>query len=242
MKVKIKNTVLILIVFVLGMVVSFLFLFGNGMVKINERSNNSLETSGTNKVKNQNITLIDSNFSKGITQEIILDDNSKAKLYVDKKNIKLNDKNIHKFEVDDDISNIVQVSVYDDIIIAMVDYSLNQSMLIYDFEGGLLKEINLFIDEVSRIFSISSKYSNDKYFAVNEFGNISILGTKIKSDTNKYLVDTGYEIDLCSNDNELADEEIASGIFEFSYLGNGIFSEIIYSSVKEVVKDVRKCS
>ena len=141
-----------------------------------------------------------------------------------------------------DISNIVQVSVYDDVIIAMVDYSLNQSMLIYDFEGVLLKEINLFIDEVSRIFSISSKYSNDKYFDVNEFGNISIFGTKIKSDTNKYLVDTGYEIDLCSNDNELAEEEIVSGIFEFSYLGNGIFSEIIYSSVKEVVKDVRKCS
>ena len=241
MKAKIKNVVLILIVFVLGMVVSVLFLFGNGMLKISDKSDSSLKSNSKNEVKNQNITLIDSNFIDGITQEIVLDDNSKAKLYVDKKNITLNNKNIHKIEKDD-ISNIVQVSVYDDVIIAMVDYSLNQSMLIYDFEGGLLKEINLFIDEVSRIFSISSKYSNDKYFDVNEFGNISIFGTKIKSDTNKYLVDTGYEIDLCSNDNELADEEIVSGIFEFSYLGNGIFSEIIYSSVKEVVKDVRKCS
>lgn len=241
MKAKIKNVVLILIVFVLGMVVSVLFLFGNGMLKISDKSDSSLKSNSKNEVKNQNITLIDSNIIDGITQEIVLDDNSKAKLYVDKKNITLNNKNIHKIEKDD-ISNIVQVSVYDDVIIAMVDYSLNQSMLIYDFEGGLLKEINLFIDEVSRIFSISSKYSNDKYFDVNEFGNISIFGTKIKSDTNKYLVDTGYEIDLCSNDNELADEEIVSGIFEFSYLGNGIFSEIIYSSVKEVVKDVRKCS
>jgi len=237
MKLKIKSILLILVVFVLGMFVSFLILLGNEMLVLSEDSNEEVN------IKNNVVMLTNSTCSDGCTEKVVLSNGEKVNLYADNRNITLNNKNIHKFEADDSNSTIVQVNVYNDIIIAMLDYSLTQSLVVYDFEGGLLKEVSLFVDEISRVFNMGASYSEDEVFHVDEAGTISFLGTKSLDDSNRYMIDYGYEIDLCSTDGqELDDEEIVSGIFEFSYLGDSIFSEIIYSSTRQVIKDIKKCS
>lgn len=117
-------------------------------------------------------------------------------------------------------------------------------MIIYDLEGNIIKEITEFVDENNKLFNIYLWYdtNNSLAFNVSNDGKIEIVGTKhLQGVANTYMLDNGIEIDLCSTNN-ISDDEIVKGIFEFSYLGGKQFSDIKYNSTTTTVKEIKSCN
>ena len=117
------------------------------------------------------------------------------------------------------------------------------SIIIYDFSGKTIKSIDLFNDEQGRTFRIFQSYSQDERFNVSTDGIISFAGTKhIQGAANTYIDNSGATIDLCTQGENINENEIVSGIFEMTYLGNYSFSDITYVSTKTTVKDIKSCN
>ena len=57
---------------------------------------------------------------------------------------------------------------------------------------------------------------------------------------NVAAADDDKVINLLVDDNNIADSDIVSGIFEFSYLGNNNFSDIKFVDSRSTVKDLKK--
>ena len=126
------------------------------------------------------------------------------------------------------------VGFYNDIIITLQTESLDCSMIIYDFSGNIIKRINLFNDEQGKMFHVSPKsYSSKESFNVTNDGVISFVGTKhIQGSANTYIDNSGNTIDLCTQGDNISNNEIVSGIFKMSYLENNTFSNITYVNTK----------
>ncbi len=173
-------------------------------------------------------------------QKTITVNGQETVIYASEKELKLGDKNIISFE-QGEASFINQVNVYNDIIITMDGFSLGRSLHIYDLNGNLIKTISFFNDEQGRLFTTYLGYSDTESFHVSDDGKIEFLGTKhTQGAANTYITDYSVIVDLCSQPS-IKDDEIVSGIFEITYLGNYQFSDIKYLSTKKIVKDIKSC-
>ena len=162
-------------------------------------------------------------------------------LYVSQSEVKLDDKVIYK-AAEGPIS-LLQVSVYNDIVIFFETESLISKMYIYDLEGNEIKTITRFIDKDDNQYQIYPSYSQNAIFNISEDGTISFAGTKHiqGGSASSYITNLGETIDLCESGNEYNDNEIVSAIFKMKYLGNYKFDEISYVSTKTTIKDIRNC-
>ena len=162
-------------------------------------------------------------------------------LYVSQSEVKLDDKVIYK-AAEGPIS-LLQVSVYNDIVIFFETESLISKMYIYDIDGNEIKTITRFIDKDDNQYQIYPSYSQNAIFNISEDGTISFAGTKHiqGSSASSYITNLGETIDLCESGNEYKDNEIVSAIFKMKYLGNYKFDEISYVSTKTTIKDIRNC-
>ena len=162
-------------------------------------------------------------------------------LYVSQSEVKLDDKVIYK-AAEGPIS-LLQVSVYNDIVIFFETESLISKMYIYDIDGNEIKTITRFIDKDSNQYQIYPSYSPNAIFNISEDGTISFAGTKHiqGGSASSYITNLGETIDLCESGNEYKDNEIVSAIFKMKYLGNYKFDEISYVSTKTTIKDIRNC-
>ncbi len=161
-------------------------------------------------------------------------------IYASEKELKLGNKTIINFD-EGEASFINQVNVYNDIIITMDGFSLGRAIHIYDLNGNLIKTINDFKDEQGRLFTSYPGYSNSDCFSISDDGKIEFLGTKhTQGAANTYILDSGDVVDLCSQPS-IKDDDIVSGIFEITYLGNYQFSDIKYLRTKKTVKDIKNC-
>ena len=162
-------------------------------------------------------------------------------LYVSQSEVKLGDKVVYK-AVEGPIS-LLQVSVYNDIMIFFETESLISKMYIYDLDGTEVKTISRFIDKDGNQYQIYPSYSQNEIFNISDDGTISFAGTKhIQGGlASSYITNLGETIDLCENGNEYKDDEIVSAIFKMKYLGNYKFDDISYVSTKTTIKDIRNC-
>ena len=162
-------------------------------------------------------------------------------LYVSQSEVKLDDKVIYK-AAEGPIS-LLQVSVYNDIVIFFETESLISKMYIYDIEGNEIKTITRFIDKDDNQYQIYPSYSQNAIFNISEDGTISFAGTKHiqGGSASSYITNLGETIDLCESGNEYKDNEIVSAIFKMKYLGNYKFDDISYVSTKTTIKDIRNC-
>ena len=162
-------------------------------------------------------------------------------LYVSQSEIKLDDKVIYK-AAEGPIS-LLQVSVYNDIVIFFETESLISKMYIYDINGNEIKTITRFIDKDGNQYQIYPSYSQNEIFNISEDGTISFAGTKhIQGGlASSYITNLGETIDLCESGNEYKDNDIVSAIFKMKYLGNYKFDDISYVSTKTTIKDIRNC-
>ena len=162
-------------------------------------------------------------------------------LYVSQSEVKLDDKVIYK-AAEGPIS-LLQVSVYNDIVIFFETEALISKMYIYDLEGNEIKTITRFIDKDDNQYQIYPSYSQNAIFNISEDGTISFAGTKHiqGGSASSYITNLGETIDLCESGNEYKDNEIVSAIFKMKYLGNYKFDEISYVSTKTTIKDIRNC-
>ena len=162
-------------------------------------------------------------------------------LYVSQSEVKLGDKVIYK-AAEGPIS-LLQVSVYNDIVIFFETESLISKMYIYDIDGNEIKTITRFIDKDDNQYQIYPSYSQNAIFNISEDGTISFAGTKHiqGGSASSYITNLGETIDLCESGNEYKDNEIVSAIFKMKYLGNYKFDEISYVSTKTTIKDIRNC-
>ena len=162
-------------------------------------------------------------------------------LYVSQSKVKLDDKVIYK-AAEGPIS-LLQVSVYNDVMIFFETESLISKMYIYDLDGTEVKTISRFIDKDGNQYQIYPSYSPNAIFNISEDGTISFAGTKHiqGSSASSYITNLGETIDLCESGNEYKDNEIVSAIFKMKYLGNYKFDEISYVSTKTTIKDIRNC-
>ena len=162
-------------------------------------------------------------------------------LYVSQSEVKLDDKVIYK-AAEGPIS-LLQVSVYNDIVIFFETEALISKMYIYDIEGNEIKTITRFIDKDDNQYQIYPSYSQNAIFNISEDGTISFAGTKHiqGGSASSYITNLGETIDLCESGNEYKDNEIVSAIFKMKYLGNYKFDDISYVSTKTTIKDIRNC-
>ena len=162
-------------------------------------------------------------------------------LYVSQSEVKLDDKVIYK-AAEGPIS-LLQVSVYNDVMIFFETESLISKMYIYDLDGTEVKTISRFIDKDGNQYQIYPSYSQNEIFNISDDGTISFAGTKhIQGGlASSYITNLGETIDLCENGNEYKDDEIVSAIFKMKYLGNYKFDDISYVSTKTTIKDIRNC-
>ena len=162
-------------------------------------------------------------------------------LYVSQSEVKLDDKVIYK--ADEGPISLLQVSVYNDIVIFFETESLISKMYIYDLEGNEIKTITRFIDKDDNQYQIYPSYSQNSIFNISEDGTISFAGTKHiqGSSASSYITNLGETIDLCESGNEHKDNDIVSAIFKMKYLGNYKFDDISYVSTKTTIKDIRNC-
>ena len=162
-------------------------------------------------------------------------------LYVSQSKVKLDDKVIYK-AAEGPIS-LLQVSVYNDIVIFFETEALISKMYIYDIEGNEIKTITRFIDKDDNQYQIYPSYSQNAIFNISEDGTISFAGTKHiqGGSASSYITNLGETIDLCESGNEYKDNEIVSAIFKMKYLGNYKFDDISYVSTKTTIKDIRNC-
>lgn len=162
-------------------------------------------------------------------------------LYVSQSEIKLDDKVIYK-AAEGPIS-LLQVSVYNDIVIFFETEALISKMYIYDIDGNEIKTITRFIDKDGNQYQIYPSYSQNAIFNISEDGTISFAGTKHiqGGSASSYITNLGETIDLCESGNEYKDNEIVSAIFKMKYLGNYKFDDISYVSTKTTIKDIRNC-
>lgn len=162
-------------------------------------------------------------------------------LYVSQSEVKLGDKVVYK-AAEGPIS-LLQVSVYNDVMIFFETESLISKMYIYDLDGTEVKTISRFIDKDGNQYQIYPSYSQNEIFNISDDGTISFAGTKhIQGGlSSSYINNLGETIDLCENGNEYKDDEIVSAIFKMKYLGNYKFDDISYVSTKTTIKDIRNC-
>ena len=162
-------------------------------------------------------------------------------LYVSQFEVKLDDKVIYK-AAEGPIS-LLQVSVYNDIVIFFETEGLGANMYIYDIDGNEIKTITRFIDKDGNQYQIYPRYSQNEIFNISEDGTISFAGTKHiqGGSASSYITNLGETIDLCESGNEYKDNEIVSAIFKMKYLGNYKFDDISYVSTKTTIKDIRNC-
>ena len=162
-------------------------------------------------------------------------------LYVSQSEIKLDDKVIYK-AAEGPIS-LLQVSVYNDIVIFFETESLISKMYIYDINGNEIKTITRFSDKDGNQYQIYPSYSQNEIFNISEDGTISFAGTKHTQGgaASSYITNLGETIDLCESGNEYKDDEIVSAIFKMKYLGNYKLDDISYVSTKTTIKDIRNC-
>ena len=162
-------------------------------------------------------------------------------LYVSQSEVKLGDKVVYK-AAEGPIS-LLQVSVYNDVMIFFETESLISKMYIYDINGNEIKTITRFSDKDGNQYQIYPSYSQNEIFNISDDGTISFAGTKhIQGGlVSSYITNLGETIDLCENGNEYKDDEIVSAIFKMKYLGNYKFDDISYVSTKTTIKDIRNC-
>ena len=162
-------------------------------------------------------------------------------LYVSQSEIKLDDKVIYK--VTEGPISLLQVNVYNDIMIFFETKYLGANMYIYDVDGNKIKTITRFIDKDGNQYQIYPRYRQNEIFNISEDGTISFAGTKHiqGGSASSYITNLGETIDLCESGNEYNDNEIVSAIFKMKYLGNYKFDEISYVSTKTTIKDIRNC-
>ena len=162
-------------------------------------------------------------------------------LYVSQSEVKLGDKVVYK--VAEGPISLLQVSVYNDVMIFFETESLISKMYIYDINGNEIKTITRFIDKDGNQYQIYPSYSQNEIFNISEDGTISFAGTKhIQGGlASSYITNLGETIDLCESGNEYKDNDIVSAIFKMKYLGNYKFDDISYVSTKTTIKDIRNC-
>ena len=162
-------------------------------------------------------------------------------LYVSQSEVKLGDKVVHK-AAEGPIS-LLQVSVYNDVMIFFETESLISKMYIYDLDGTEVKTISRFIDKDGNQYQIYPSYSQNEIFNISDDGTISFAGTKhIQGGlSSSYINNLGETIDLCESGNEYKDNDIVSANFKMKYLGNYKFDDISYVSTKTTIKDIRNC-
>ena len=162
-------------------------------------------------------------------------------LYVSQSEVKLGDKVVYK-AAEGPIS-LLQVSVYNDVMIFFETESLISKMYIYDLDGTEVKTISRFIDKDGNQYQIYPSYSQNEIFNISDDGTISFAGTKhIQGGlSSSYINNLGETIDLCESGNEYKDNDIVSAIFKMKYLGNYKFDDISYVSTKTTIKDIRNC-
>ena len=211
-----------------------------------------------NENKNADIVLIDtkSDLQKIINEgKIGIEVNANNKSYVHPRNF--------AYICDTYASHTLVGEIYnEDIKIIQINfsYSLNDSIpyriyrikddhgnlyvenfVIYDYNGNVVKKIEKFKDDENRLFYTYLRYSDDNVFDVSSEGKISFVGTKhLQGAAGTYLTDDDKVINLLVDDNNIADSDIVSGIFEFSYLGNNNFSDIKFVDSRSTVKDLKK--
>ena len=162
-------------------------------------------------------------------------------LYVSQSEVKLGDKVVYK-AAEGPIS-LLQVSVYNDVMIFFETESLISKMYIYDLDGTEVKTISRFIDKDGNQYQIYPSYSQNAIFNISDDGTISFAGTKHiqGGSSSSYITNLGETIDLCESGNEYKDDEIVSAIFKMKYLSNYKFDNISYVSTKTTIKDIRNC-
>lgn len=257
--VKEKNNskgVIILLCIIIVVLLALCTLFATDTISLNNKQTSNNITQQEENSDNNDTTQIDNNGTNKDNLTIIIDDNPNAEnkytktiqtnkgdkiLYVSDKEIKLDDKEILK--LDDGAEYLQQVTVYKDLIITEQLFSLSPSMIIYDFDGNILKNITLFSDEQGRIFHMYLHYKENEPFNVSDNGIISFVGTKhLQGAVNTYIDNNEATIDLCTQGENIDENEIVSGIFKMTYLGNYSFSNITYVSTKTTVKDIKSCN
>lgn len=235
-----KNTGLIVLVVVLCLLVVGL----GGYIVYDKMLDKSVNDTN-NKDKNDNI--IDKNVATKLNETIVIDINSDKTYNKDvdnhsvtysSKSLKVDDKTI--VELEEGAYYLYQVSFYDDIIITSQSFSLGHWFDIYDYDGNVIKEINLFRDNENRLFHAYLRYSDDEIFNVSNSGVISFVGTKhVQGDAGTYLTDNGNEINILYDKYDIDDDSVVEGIFEISYLGNNNFSDIKCVKTIETFKEFK---
>lgn len=229
---------LLIVIIVILSALCVLFATGTITLKSNDVDNNETNTNNNDIYNNLTIVLDDNPNSNKVYTETIMAHNKNEVLSVSSSEIKLGNKQILKLEPSP--ISIRQVSVYNDIIITL---QINSSIIIYDFYGNEIKKIGLFSDEQGRTFVSYPGYNLEKSFDLSSDGVISFVGTKhTQGIANTYINDNGNQIDLCTQGENIDDNEIVSGIFQISYLGNNNFSDIKYVSTKSIIKDIKNCN
>lgn len=202
--------------------------------------NQSNEQNENKNTITNNITLLENECENGCNKTIS-NINGDSTLYVSSNEIKLDNTQILKFG--EGPYSLKQVSIYNDIIITLQTESLGSNIIIYDFSGKVIKTIGLFNDEQGRVFWAYLRYSDTEYFNISDDGIISFLGTKhLQGVANTYIADSGDTIDLCTQGENINENEIVSGIFKIAYLGKNSFSDINYVSTKTTIKDIKSCN
>lgn len=247
MEKKSNKVTIILLVIIIIILLALLVLSLTGTITLKETENNDNEEPTPEVTTLSEITTILTDESitqeclNGCTKNINID-STQYNIYASEKQLKLNNQEIIKYD-ENSTDSILQVTNYQDIIIVLERHSLSVNLKIYDKTGIQIKEIGTFTDEQARLFNTYLRYNDTEDFHVDEDGTIYILGTKhIQGVANTYLTDAGDTIDLCTQGQEIQDDEIVSGIFKFSYLGNSNFSDIKYFSTNSTIKDIKECN
>ena len=243
---KSKKIIVVILIIVIIILVALVILFASNVTNLKnynnfDNENNIIENQEINQnVITNNLTLLADECVNGCSKTIN-NKNGDSILFINSNEIKLDNKEILKFK--EGAYSLLQVNVYNDIIITLQTFSLSSSMIIYDFSGNIIKEIGLFYDSQGRMFSVYPNYKQDKHFNVSDDGIISFTGTKhIQGSANTYIDNGGNTIDLCTQGENINNDEIISGIFKMAYLETNSFSEISHVSTKTTVKDIKSCN
>lgn len=207
--------------------------------KILNKSINDTNTTNNNKdivTKLNETIVVDSDSDKTYNKNV--DNHS---VTYSSKFLKVDDKTI--VELEDGAYYLWQISFYDDIIITSQSFSLRYQIDIYDYDGNVIKEINLFKDNDNRMFYAYLRYSDDEIFNVSDAGVISFVGTKHgQGAAGTYLTDSGNDINILFDEYDIEDDSVVKGVFEVSYLGNNSFSDIKCVKTLETFKEFRNMS
>ena len=205
-------------------------------VNINDSQNGNTSYS----VKNNVTILTDININNecvnGCSEIINTKDGKQITVIASEKKLNIGDNEIVSFG--NDSIFLYQTTILDDIVITLQ----NSQIVIYNLDGKKIKIIGLFTDREGRLFHTYSRYSDDIDILVSDDGKISFVGTKhFQGVANTYMNDYGDTIDICKDGYNISDDEIVSGIFEFSYLGNENFTDIKYVKTKITFADLKNC-